>query len=59
MNTDGKTFTLLQNPVAMKLKKAGFIDGKRQFITQPTEDDLAKAEEQDPGLLESIFGGSS
>ncbi len=58
MNTDGKTYTLLQNPVAMKLKKAGFIDKRRAFITQPTQEDLDKAEEvEEGGFLGGIFGG--
>ena len=58
MNTDGKTFTMLENPVAMRLKKAGFINDKRVFIKQPTADDLEKAETQEgAGFLGGLFGG--
>lgn len=61
MNTDEKTFTLLENPQAMRLKKAGFIEGRR-FIKQPTEEELQNAmEAEGPGLAESLlgaFGGS-
>jgi hypothetical protein len=39
MNTDGKTFTLLENPQAMRMKDAGFIKDKK-FIKQPTEEEL-------------------
>jgi hypothetical protein len=60
MNTDSRTFTLLENPQAMRLKKAGFIDG-RKFITQPTpeelEDALGPEELELPGFLKGIFGG--
>jgi hypothetical protein len=65
MNTDGKTFVLLSSPQAMRLKSAGFINERRQFITQPTEQDLQDALEQQgngeglAGALQSIFGGSS
>lgn len=57
MNTDGKTFTLLENPMAMRLKKAGFIGKQRQFIKQPTQDDLDAAAKSDGGFLPGIFGG--
>jgi hypothetical protein len=60
MNTDGKTFTLLENPVAMRLKQAGFINDRRIFIKQPTADDLAKAESDaaasSGGLFQGLFG---
>jgi hypothetical protein len=62
MNADGRTFTLLENPVAMRLKQAGFIDNRRVFIRQPTAEDIAKAEQdaaESGGLLQSLFGGSS
>ena len=56
MNEDGKGFTLLQNPQAMRLKKAGFIKDKR-FIKQPTQQEIDDALEADgPGFLEGIFG---
>lgn len=60
MNTDGKTYTLLQNPVAMRLKKDGFINDKREFLKQPTQEDLDAAEvepEDGGGFLGGIFGG--
>lgn len=46
---------LLENPVAMRLKKAGFIEGRR-FVRQPDEVDLAKAAEK-TSFLDSVFGG--
>jgi hypothetical protein len=61
MNTDGKTFTLLENPVAMRLKQAGFINDRRIFI-KPTADDLAQAESDaanaasSGGLFSGLFG---
>lgn len=58
MNENGNGFTVLENPQAMRLKKAGFIKGK-QFIKQPTQQEMDDALEADgPGLLESIFGGN-
>lgn len=57
MNTDGKTFTLLQNPQAMRLKKAGFIGDRRQFIKQPTQEEIDKALESE-GFFAGIFGSS-
>ena len=57
MNTDGKTYTLLENPVAMRLKKAGFIDNQRSFIKQPTQADLDAASVTEPGLLDGLFAG--
>jgi hypothetical protein len=42
LNTDGRTFTLLENPQAMRLKNAGFIED-RKFIKQPTKEELADA----------------
>lgn len=57
MNTDGKTFTLLQNPQAMRLKKAGFIDGRRQFIKQPTQEEIDQALESE-GFFAGLLGGS-
>jgi hypothetical protein len=57
MNTDGKTYTLLENPVAMRLKKAGFIDDRRSFISQPTQEDLAAAAEKQPGFFNDLLSG--
>jgi hypothetical protein len=62
LNTDGKTYTLLQNPQAMRLKKAGLIKD-RQFVTQPTQDELDGAlDKEGEGIGEAIqgfFGGVS
>lgn len=62
MNTDGKTFTLLSNPQAMRLKQAGFIKD-RKFVTQPTEQDIEAALEADgeglAGVLQSLIRGNS
>ena len=63
LNTDGKTFTLLENPQAMRLKKAGFIGNKRAFIKQPTQEEIDGALEADGiggivGKVVGIFGGS-
>jgi len=62
MNTDGKTFTLLANPQAMRLKKGGFIEG-RQFVKQPTQEEIDQALEADgeglAGAIQSILRGSS
>jgi hypothetical protein len=63
LNTDGRTFTLLENPQAMRLKKAGFIDD-RKFVKQPTKEELADAlvlpedESGFTGLVKGLFGGS-
>jgi hypothetical protein len=58
LNTDGRTYTLLQNPQAMRLKDAGFIKD-RVFVTQPTSDELEKAlAPQEGGLFKGFFGGS-
>lgn len=62
LNTDGKGFTLLQNPQAMRLKKAGFIQD-RKFVKQPTEAELENALEADGpsigGAISGFFGGVS
>ena len=62
MNTDGKTFTLLANPQAMRLKKDGFIEG-RQFVKQPTQEEIDQALEADgeglAGAIQSILRGDS
>lgn len=57
MNTDGKTFTLLDNPTAMRLKKSGFINKQRQFVKQPSQEDLDTAAQPESGFLQGIFGG--
>ena len=60
MNTDGKTFTLLQNPQAMRLKKAGFIVD-RKFVKQPTAEELDQVLEAEgegiAGALQSLLSG--
>ena len=60
LNEDGKGFTLLENPQAMRLKKAGFIKD-RQFIKQPTKEELEEAlEAEGPSLgdaIQGFFGG--
>jgi len=63
LNTDGKTFTLLENPQAMRLKKAGFIEDRR-FVKQPTAEELEEALVASEGggiggFVKSIFGGGS
>ena len=58
LNTDGKTFTLLQNPQAMRLKKAGYIED-RKFVIQPTQqviDDALEGENLGDAI-KGIFGG--
>ena len=61
LNSDGETFTLLEAPQAMRLKKAGYIKDKR-FITQPTQqviDDALEAPEEAGGIgavFKGIFG---
>lgn len=55
LNVDGKGFTLLANPQAMRLKKAGLIADKR-FIRQPTQEELDTALEPGPSLLDRILG---
>jgi len=47
----------LENPQAMRLKKAGFIKDKR-FIKQPTEQEIADALEapEGGGLFGGLFG---
>lgn len=58
MNTDGQTFTLLNSPQAMRLKEAGFIQG-RKFVKQPTEQDIeAAAKAEVPAFLKAILGES-
>lgn len=62
MNLDGKTYTLLSSPQAMRLKKDGFIEG-RQFVKQPTEEEIDQALEPDgeglAGAIQSMFRGDS
>lgn len=60
LNEDGQGFTLLANPQAMRLKKAGFIENKK-FIKQPTQEQVDAAlepEQSGPNFLDKIFGGS-
>jgi hypothetical protein len=62
LNTDGKTYTLLQSPQAMRLKKDGLIKD-RQFVRQPTQDELDGALSKDGdgivGAIQGIFGGAA
>lgn len=56
LNENGKGFTLLQNPQAMRLKKAGFIKDKK-FVKQPTQEEINDALVADgPGFFEGLFG---
>jgi len=59
LNTDGKTFTLLQNPQAMRLKKAGYIED-RKFVIQPSQeviDDALEGKNDFGDAIKTIFGG--
>ncbi|KAL3786225.1 hypothetical protein HJC23_002476 [Cyclotella cryptica] len=61
LNTDGRTFTLLENPQAMRLKKAGYIGKDRKFIIQPSQEviDAALEDKNDLGsMIKGFFGGS-
>ena len=58
LNEDGKGFSLLTNPQAMRLKKAGFIENKK-FIKQPSQEELDGALESGPNILDRFFGSSS
>jgi hypothetical protein len=60
LNEDGRGFTLLANPQAMRLKKAGFISDDRKFIKQPTQEQLVNALEPEAGsgFLDRLLGGS-
>jgi hypothetical protein len=55
LNEDGKGFSLLTNPQAMRLKKAGFIENKK-FIKQPSQEELDDALESGPNILDRFFG---
>jgi hypothetical protein len=57
LNEDGKGFTLLANPQAMRLKKAGLIGDDKKFTRQPTQEELDAALESGPGLFDRFFGG--
>mmetsp|Transcript_2099 Transcript_2099/g.4075 ORF Transcript_2099/g.4075 Transcript_2099/m.4075 type:complete len:322 (+) Transcript_2099:98-1063(+) len=59
LNTDGKTFTLLQNPQAMRLKKAGYIED-RKFVIQPSQvviDEALESQGDLGGAIKGFFGG--
>jgi len=59
LNTDGKTFTLLQNPQAMRLKKAGYIED-RKFVIQPSReviDDALEGKNEFGDAIKGLFGG--
>lgn len=59
MNEDGKSFTMLENPQAMRLKKAGYIKDRR-FVKQPTQEVLDEALESPDdgigGMIKGMFG---
>jgi hypothetical protein len=59
LNADGNSYTLLENPQAMRLKKAGFIKD-RKFVTQPTKQELDDAlvapENLFDGISKAVFG---
>jgi hypothetical protein len=56
LNEDGKGFTLLEKPQAMRLKKSGLIEDKK-FVRQPTQQELDDAlPSESPGLFERFFG---
>ena len=57
LNEDGKGFTLLENPQAMRLKKAGFIENKK-FVKQPTQEEIDAALKAEPNILDKFFGGN-
>jgi len=57
LNEDGKGFSLLTNPQAMRLKNAGFIGKERKFIRQPTQEQLDQALESEPNMIQKFFGG--
>lgn len=56
LNEDGKTFTLLQNPQAMRLKKLGYIKD-RKFVKQPSKEVIEQALEADDAGFGEIFKG--
>mmetsp|Transcript_13699 Transcript_13699/g.29734 ORF Transcript_13699/g.29734 Transcript_13699/m.29734 type:complete len:329 (-) Transcript_13699:250-1236(-) len=61
LNTDGRTFTLLQNPQAMRLKKAGYIED-RKFVIQPSQEAIDEALEGRNEIGDAIrgfFGGGT
>jgi hypothetical protein len=62
LNTDGKTYSLLQSPQAMRLKKDGLIKD-RQFVRQPTQDELDGAMDKEGdgvmGAIQGILGGGA
>lgn len=56
LNENGRGFTLLANPQAMRLKNQGLIKDKK-FIRQPTQEELDKALENEPNAFQRFFGG--
>lgn len=56
LNETGNGFTVLSNPQAMRLKNDGFIKDKK-FVKQPTQEQLDKALESEPNILQKVFGG--
>jgi hypothetical protein len=58
LNQDGKGFTLLEKPRAMRLKEKGLIKND-SFVRQPTAEELEAAlpTPEGPNIFERIFGG--
>mmetsp|Transcript_59565 Transcript_59565/g.66668 ORF Transcript_59565/g.66668 Transcript_59565/m.66668 type:complete len:274 (-) Transcript_59565:83-904(-) len=54
LNEDGKGFSLLKNPQAMRLKKLGLIENKK-FLRQPTQEELNVALEPPNSSESNIF----
>lgn len=57
LNADGVDYTLLAAPQAMRLKKAGYIDDKKKFITQPPQEALDEALEAAENSAVAKVGG--
>mmetsp|Transcript_33798 Transcript_33798/g.49672 ORF Transcript_33798/g.49672 Transcript_33798/m.49672 type:complete len:323 (+) Transcript_33798:68-1036(+) len=55
MNIDGESYTLLENPQAMRLKKAGYIKD-RKFVVQPSQKVIDDALESPEFSVKGLFG---
>lgn len=55
LNEDGETFTLLENPQAMRLKNAGYIKD-RKFVKQPSQEVIDAALESPDTFGEGVGG---
>lgn len=58
LNEDGVDYTLLANPQAMRLKKAGYIDDNKKFIKQPSQEVLDEALEASENSAVANIGGA-